>query len=115
MSRVGRMGRAASFLGVGLLLAGLAPGTVAADPQNADVVLEFDFSGSILDDERTRNRFGDAINAIADRVDETQRDLIEGNTTVSLVQFASQAADVDGCTDLKLFGSPAKVRAFSAC
>ncbi|HEX5012720.1 MAG TPA: fibronectin type III domain-containing protein [Candidatus Limnocylindrales bacterium] len=109
------MGRAASFLGAGLLLAGLAPGTVAAEPQQGDVVLEFDFSGSILDDERTRNRFGDAINAIADRVDATSRDLIEGSTTVSLVQFASQAADVEGCTELELFGSPAKVRAFSAC
>ena len=98
MSRVGRMARAASFLAAGLLLAGLVPGTVAAGPDQAEVVLDFDFSGSILDDEQTRNRFGDAINSIADRVGETERDLIKGDTTVSLVQFASKASDVEGCT-----------------
>ena len=117
MSRLGRMGRtAAAYLGVVLLAAGaLVPPALAADPDPAEVVLVFDFSGSILDDEATRNQFGAALERIADRVDETQRDLLRGETTVSIVQFASKAADTPGCTDMQLLGSQSTVRRFSDC
>jgi hypothetical protein len=94
----------------------LAPAVLAQEtPDQAEVVLDFDFSGSILDDERTRNRFGDAIYGIADRVAETQNELIKGDTTVSLVQFASQAVNVDGCTDIELQDSPDNVARFEDC
>ena len=117
MSRVGRRARAAATILAAALLAGggLVPATLAVGPDKAEVVLVFDFSASILDDAANRNRFGAALERIADRVDETQRDLIAGDTTVSIVQFASKAADVQGCTDLKLLGSPSTVRKFAEC
>jgi hypothetical protein len=116
--RIGRIGRvAASLLGAGLLVAGPGPGATAQSqgPDPAEVVLVFDFSASILDDAATRNRFADALDRIADRVNETEQDLIAGDTTVSLVQFASRAADVPGCTNLKLLDSPATVDQFETC
>ena len=115
MSRVRRIRRAASILAAGLLAASLAPGVSAAGPDPAEVVLVFDFSASILDDAATRNQFATALERIADRVNETERDLIAGDTTVSLVQFASRAADVPGCTNLKLLDSPEAVDQFEAC
>jgi hypothetical protein len=78
-------------------------------------VLVFDFSGSILDDKTTRNQFGAALERIADRVDKTAADLIKGDTTLSVVQFASKAADVDRCGAVKVLGSPSAVRRFSGC
>lgn len=108
---------AAMLLVTGLLLAALAPAATAQSqgPDKADVVLVFDYSASILDDAATRNRFADALDRLADRVNETEQDLIAGDTTVSLVQFASRAADVQGCSDLKLLGSPETVNQFEAC
>ena len=113
--RIGRI--AASLLGAGLLVVGFAPGASAQSPtpDQADVALVFDYSASILDDAATRNRFADALDRIADRVNETEADLIAGDTTVSLVQFASRAADVPGCTGLKLLDSPAAVDQFETC
>ena len=103
---------AASFL---LVLGGLAPGVAAAAPDRSDVVLEFDFSASILRDATNRNRFASAIEAIAARVDETAETLVAGDTTVSLIQFASRAADYPGCVDLGLLNSPQNVSRFSGC
>jgi hypothetical protein len=117
LSRVGRISRAAgTILAATLLTAGgLAPATLAVGPDKAEVVLVFDFSGSILDDATTRNQFGAALERVADRVDETQGDLIKGETTVSIVQFASKAADLQRCNDIKLLGSPSTVRRFADC
>ena len=117
MSRVGRTGRAAATILAAALLAGggLVPATLAVGPDKAEVVLVFDFSASILNDATSRNQFGAALERIADRVDETQRDLIGGDTSVSIVRFASKAADYKGCTDLHLLGSPATVRKFADC
>jgi Fibronectin type III domain len=109
--------RAAVAIVFGALLAGgsLAPTLLAAAPDRADVVLVLDFSASILDDKAIRNRFGAALERIADRVDETSRDLIAGDATMTIVQFAARAADYDGCVGLKLLGSPATVGTFADC
>jgi hypothetical protein len=93
----------------------LVPAASAAGPDKAEVVIVLDFSASILDDKTSRNRFGAALERIADRVDETTRDLIAGDATVTIVRFASRAADEARCTDLELFGSPSTVRRFADC
>ena len=52
---------------------------------------------------------------MADRVDALSADLVKGDTTVSLVQFASEARDVEGCTDLQLLNDPEAVATFADC
>jgi fibronectin type III domain protein len=85
----------------------------AADP--SDVVLEFDFSASILRDAQTRNQFADALDGIASSVRQQSASLVEGDATVSMVQFASKAIDYAGCVDLKLLDSPDAVSVFANC
>ena len=84
-----------------------------ADP--SDVVLLFDFSGSILDDKGTRTSFAKALEKIADRVDETVADLIAGDASISFVQFATEARDYGGCTDLNLHNNRNAVTDLSEC
>ena len=117
MRRLRSTTRAVVAIVFGALLVGgsLAPSVSAAAPDKADVVLVLDFSASILNDEGIRNRFGAALERIADRVDETTRDLIAGDATMTIVQFAARAADYHGCVGLKLIGSPATVRKFADC
>ena len=79
------------------------------------MALVLDFSASILKDAATRNRFGAALERIAARVDETSTDLVAGDTTFSIVQFASKARDYPGCTDLRVLDSPETVAKLSAC
>ena len=111
MRRFDRATRAIVTIVVGALLAGgsLAPVARAVTPDPSDVVLVFDFSASILKDAATRNRFATALEAIADRVDATTADLTASDATMSIVQFASNAADYPGCVDLKLLNSPETV------
>jgi fibronectin type III domain protein len=106
---------AALLLAGGMLALGLVPATLAAGPDKAEVVLDFDMSGSILDDQTTRNQFATALQSIADSVDGQQRALIKGETRVSFIQFASKAMDVPHCTDMPLLGSPSTVTALSNC
>jgi hypothetical protein len=102
-----------------LVVGGLVPGAgtrianAAADP--SDVVIVLDFSASILQDAANRNRFGAALEQIADRVDEISADLVAGDVTVSLVQFAARAADVPTCVDLKLLNDATQVGHFADC
>ena len=100
-----------------LLIGGAPTSTVAAaeNPDPSDVVIVLDFSASILDEPTDRNRFAAALDRIADRVDETSADLVKGDTTVSIVQFASKAADYPRCVGIKLLGSSAAVTKFSGC
>ncbi|HET9757295.1 MAG TPA: fibronectin type III domain-containing protein [Candidatus Limnocylindrales bacterium] len=100
-----------------LLICGAPISTVRAltAPDPSDVVLVLDFSASILDEAPDRNRFGAALERIADRVEETSSDLLAGDTTVSIVQFAAVAADYPDCADLKLLGSPEAVAQFAGC
>src|ERR671910_749756 len=111
--------RALLVVVVGSLLfgAGLAPATVRAveAPDKSDVVMVLDYSASILRDKANRDRFAEALDNMAARVDETSADLVAGDTTVSLIQFATRAADVKGCTDLKLLGNSGAVGAFADC
>jgi len=96
--------------------AGLAPHASAqTPPDKSDVVLDLDFSASILNDKANRNRFAAALTRIADRVDAISGDLVKGDTTMSLVQFAATAADYPGCVDIKLKGSPKNVAKLADC
>ncbi|MBA2300825.1 MAG: hypothetical protein H0W22_08660, partial [Chloroflexi bacterium] len=93
--------RAIATTVVAALMLGVSPSPIVlaqspADP--SDVVLVLDFSASILRDEANRNRFGAALERIADRVDEISSDLVAGDVTVTIVQFATKAADYPGCT-----------------
>jgi hypothetical protein len=117
MSRLGPAAAAvlAIVVGAQLIGGGLAPNVLAAAPDRSEVVLVFDFSASILNDEANRNRFGAALERIADRVDETSRDLIAGDAIVTIIQFATKAAEYQGCVELKLLGSPRTVTRFAEC
>src|SRR3954453_20239345 len=99
-----------------LLGGGLVPSTArAAGPDKSEVVMVLDYSASILRDKANRDRFATALERMAARVDETSADLVAGDTTVSLIQFATRAADVKGCTDLKLVGNATAVGKFADC
>jgi hypothetical protein len=112
-----RIGAAVTAVMVALLIGGASATTVAAaeSPDPSDVVIVLDFSASILDERTDRNRFAAALERIADRVDETSSDLVTGDTTVSIVQFASKAADYPRCVGLKLLGNAANVAKFAGC
>ncbi len=117
MSRLGRTAHIVVVLVVGALLSGgaLVPNARAAAPDRSSVVLVFDFSASILQDKANRARFGAALEAIAARVDETSADLVAGDATMTIVQFAGKAIDYAGCADLHLLGDPAAVTRFADC
>src|SRR4029079_12576492 len=120
MTRAGRIQRATSALSasivvVALLASGLTPNALAVGADKAEVVLVLDFSSSILDDAATRNQFGDALERIADRVDETARDLIAAATPISIVECGARAADVPKCGDIETLGSPFAVQKLSGC
>src|SRR4051794_19857446 len=114
MTRLGQKASviAALFAAIVVVAGGLAPRAVAQTPDRSDVVLVFDFSASILQDKTTRERFSAALRRIADRVDATSADLVAGDATVSIVEFATRAADYPNCADLKLLGSPNAVGRF---
>lgn len=118
MSRNRLAARAVLTLAFGAVLLGgrLAPATLAqGHPDQSEVVLVLDFSASILDDAANRNRFAAALEEIADRIDSTSLDLVAGDTTVTIVQFATRAAEYPGCLDLKLIESPETVARFAEC
>jgi hypothetical protein len=108
----------AVMLVVGVLVfAGrLAPDAHAQTPADrSEVVLVLDFSASILDDVANRDRFAAALVRIADRIDAISSDLVAGDATVTIVQFATRAADYPGCADLRLLDSPQTVARFADC
>jgi hypothetical protein len=120
MNRLARTVRAiVTVIAVAGMLAasGGVQAVAAADvaPDRSEVVLVLDFSASILNDARNRGRFAAALERMADRVDATAADLVAGDATVTLVQFASRARDYDGCADLKLLSDPAAVARFADC
>ena len=118
VARLDRRRRTVVITALAALFIGAAPSAVVhaqTPPDPSDVAIVLDFSASILDEPTDRNRFAAALERIADRVDATSSDLIAGDTTVSIVQFAAKAADYPRCSDLKLLGSPAAVARFSGC
>ena len=102
----------AALLGVGFPISTIQAQTT---PDSSDVVLVLDFSASILEEPTNRNRFGAALERIADRIVATSSDLVAGDTRVTLVQFATKAIDYPTCTDLKLLGDPAAVAKLGQC
>ncbi len=106
---------AALVAAVVLVGGGLIPKASAANADPSNVVLVLDFSASILEDATTRNRFAAALRRIAARVDETSADLVAGDATVSIVQFATRAADYPTCVNLKLLNNPKQVAKFANC
>src|SRR6187431_2128930 len=116
MSRRGLVMRATLVMVMGsMLFSGALTTTRAAGPDKSDVVIDLDYSASILRDKANRDRFAAALESMAARVDETAADLVAGDTTVSMIQFATRAADYKGCTDLKLLNDPAAVAKFADC
>ncbi len=94
----------AALLGSALPIESIA-GTAAAAAATgdaSDIVLVLDFSGSILEDKAIRTDFADALDGIAARVEETAATLTAGDATVSIVRFATKAADLADCTGLRL-------------
>lgn len=118
MSRLGSAAHAVAtiLVGAAVLCGGLAPSVLGqTSPDRSEIVLVLDFSASILRDTANRNRFGAALERIADRVDQTSSDLTAGDTTVTIIQFATRAADYRGCADLRLLDSPRSVGRFADC
>ena len=118
MSRLGSAALTVVMLVLGaLLFAGrLAPVSLAqTPPDRSEVVLVLDFSASILEDVANRDRFAAALDRIAGRLDATSSALIAGDASVTIVQFATSAADYAGCVDLKLIESPQTVARFADC
>ena len=117
MGRFGRITRAtATLVLVTIAVAGgLVPAASAAEPDPSDVVMEFDFSASILDDAKTRTQFGDALNGLAAQVEQQSADLTSSDATVSMIQFATHAVDYSGCVDLTLLDNTANVTKFAQC
>jgi hypothetical protein len=101
----------AALLGVGFPLRNVD----AQTPDRSDVVLALDFSASILEEPANRNRFGAALERIADRIIATASDLPAGDTTVTIIQFATKAVEYRGCADLHLLGDPSAVTKFADC
>ena len=121
MNRLGPAARLVVALVIGAMLssagltAGLATSVRAAAPDQSEIVLVLDFSASILQDKANRDRFAGALEGMAARVDETSADLVDGDTTATIVQFAAKAIDYPGCADLHLLNSPAMVGKFADC
>jgi hypothetical protein len=122
MSRLGPGARTVVAILIGVLLVGggrvlgpVADARAAETPDRSNVILVLDFSASILNDAANRNRFGAALERIAARVDETSADLTAGDARLSIVQFATSAADLPGCVDLKTLDSAETVGSFADC
>jgi hypothetical protein len=114
------LGPAARFVIAFVVVAMLSSGGMVSDvhaaaPDRSEIVLVLDFSASILQDKANRDRFAGALEGIANRVDETATDLVAGDTTASIVQFAAKAIDTPGCVELHLLDSPETVSTFADC
>ena len=99
-----RVALLAAVLGTALPIGPIAGTVLAVDASEdaSDIVLVLDFSGSILEDRTVRTDFADALDGIAARVAETSATLTAGDATVSIVRFATRAADLADCTGLGL-------------
>ena len=105
----------ASTAGTAAAASASASPSAAPSDDASDIVLALDFSGSILEDRLTRTDFADALDGIAARVDETAATLTAGDATVSIIRFATRAADLQGCTGLQLRDNPQAVADLSGC
>ena len=115
-ARALRVAVIAALLGSALPVPSIG-GTVAAAGNNdpSDIVLVLDFSGSILEDKGVRTDFADALDGIAARVEEIADTLTAGDATVSIVRFATKAADLADCTGLRLRQNAQAVADLAGC
>lgn len=102
-------------LAIVMVAAGIATAVAAEPGDPSDVVVALDFSDSILSDKPNRTRFAGALEEIADRVEVTRDDLVNGNAVISLVPFASKAQGYPGCEDLALHDNPDAVARLADC
>jgi len=93
----------------------VARAVTAPRDEPSDITLVLDFSGSILEDASIRTNFADALDGIAARIDQTATTLAAGDATVSIVTFATRAADLPACTGLQLRENEAAVAALADC
>ena len=112
-----RVALLAAVLGTALPIESIAGTALAVDASDdaSDIVLVLDFSGSILEDRAIRTDFADALDGIAARVAETSDTLIAGDATVSIVRFATRAADLADCVGLELRENAAAVADLANC
>ena len=106
---------AALVVGSVLAAPGLVVAQTAEDPSN--VVLVFDVSNSILLAEDGVNvEFADALDDIADRVQESAAELAVGNAEISFVVFGRRAIPYpNNCDRLALNDNPAAVERLEEC
>ena len=104
-----------SALAVVIVALGVTTVAAAEPADPSDVVVALDFSNSILSDKPNRTKFASALEDIADRVQVTRDDLVNGNAVISLVPFASRAVGFPGCENLALHANPAAVRKLAGC
>lgn len=104
-----------------VILASLAGGAVLAGVQTSDqpsdVVLVFDVSNSILrSTDGTNVEFAEALEGIADRVEQVAADLEFGNAKVSFVAFGRQAIPYPAnCAALDLHENSLAIARFETC
>ena len=117
-----RSGSAASIatafaVAVGALVGGSGLVAAQAPEDPSEVVLVFDVSNSILENETGTNlEFAEALDGIADRVGDIADDLTAGNATVSFVAFARAATPYPAnCQRLALHEDLDAVARFEAC
>ena len=83
-------------LAVVMVAVGIATAVAAEPAEPSDVVVALDFSDSILSDKPNRTRFADALVEIADRVEVTRDDLVNGNAVISLVPVRQPGPGLSG-------------------
>jgi hypothetical protein len=115
VARVVRAAMIAALFGTVLPVAPAFGATAPAGNDPSDIVLVLDFSGSILEDKAVRTDFADALDGIAARVEETADTLTAGDATVSIVRFATKAADLADCTGLRLRQNQQAVADLAGC
>ena len=115
VARVLRAALIAALLGTALPGVSALGATAPAGNDPSDIVLVLDFSGSILEDKAIRTSFADALDGIAARVEETSDTLTAGDATVSIVRFATKAADLADCTGIRLRQNAQAVADLATC
>lgn len=115
VARVVRVAVIAALLVTGLPVAPALGAVAPAGNDPSDIVVVLDFSGSILEDKAIRTDFADALDGIAARVEEIADTLTAGDATVSIVRFATKAADLADCTGLRLRQNPQAVADLADC
>lgn len=95
------------------LLGGITNVKAAGGISPSDVVLAFDFSASMKEDQKNIDT-ATALETLAGRIPSLTDDIIEGEIVVHFVWFRGSASPVPQCESLSLNSRPA-VEAFASC